>query len=87
MDRVAWWDMVHGVTKSWSGLNGFTFTFLSFRIDWFDFFAVQETLKSFLQHHYLKASILWPSAFVMVQLSPERDYWKNHSFGNTDCCW
>ena len=42
---------------------------ISFRIDWFDLFAVQETLKSFLQYHSLKASILWCSAFLMVQLS------------------
>ena len=42
---------------------------LSFRINWFDFLAVQETLKSLLQHHNLKASVLWCSAFFMVQLS------------------
>ena len=40
-----------------------------FRTDWFDLLAVQETLKSFLQHHNLKASILQPSAFFIVQLS------------------
>ena len=42
---------------------------ISFRIDWFDLLAVQGTLKSLLQHHSLEASILWPSAFFMVQLS------------------
>ena len=42
---------------------------ISFRIDWFDLLAVQGTLKSFLQHHSLKASILWRSAFFTVQLS------------------
>ena len=42
---------------------------ISFRIDWFDLLAVQETLKSFLQHHSSKASNLWHSAFFMVQLS------------------
>ena len=36
-----------------------------FRIDWFDLLAVQSTLKSFLQHHSLKASILWHSAFLI----------------------
>ena len=41
----------------------------SFRIDWFDLLAVQGTLKSLLQHHSSKASILWHSAFFMVQLS------------------
>ena len=43
--------------------------FISFRIDWLDLLAVQGTLKSLLQHHSLKASILWLSAFFMVQLS------------------
>ena len=42
---------------------------ISFRIDWFDLFAVQETFKSLLQHHGSKASILWHSVFFMVQLS------------------
>ena len=42
---------------------------ISFRIDWLDLLAVQGTLKSLLQHHSLKASILWHSAFFMVQLS------------------
>ena len=42
---------------------------ISFMIDWFDLLAVQGTLKSFLQHHNLKASILQCSAFFMVQLS------------------
>ena len=42
---------------------------ISFRIYWFNLFAVQGTLKSLLQHHSLKASILWCSAFIIVQLS------------------
>ena len=42
---------------------------ISFRIDWFDLLAVQGTLKSLIQHHSLKASILWHSSFFMVQLS------------------
>ena len=42
---------------------------ISFRIDWLDLFAVQGTLKSLLQHHSSKASILWHSAFFIVQLS------------------
>ena len=41
---------------------------ISFRIDWFDLLTVQGTLKSLLQHHSSKASILWPLAFFMVQL-------------------
>ena len=43
---------------------------ISFRMDWLDLLAVQETLKSLLQHHSSKASILQRSAFFMVQLSP-----------------
>ena len=42
---------------------------ISFRMDWLDLLAVQETLKSLLQHHSSKASILWRSAFFTVQLS------------------
>ena len=42
---------------------------ISFRMDWLDLLAVQGTLKSFLQHHSSKASILWCSAFFIVQLS------------------
>ena len=40
-----------------------------FRIDWFDLFTVQRTLKSLLQHQNLKVSILWCSGFFMAQLS------------------
>ena len=42
---------------------------IPFRMDWLDLLAVQGTLKSLLQHHSSKASILWHSAFFMVQLS------------------
>ena len=42
---------------------------ISFRMDWLDLLAVQGTLRSFLQHHRSKASILWHSAFFIVQLS------------------
>ena len=42
---------------------------ISLRMDWLDLLAVQGTLKSLLQHHSSKASILWHSAFFMVQLS------------------
>ena len=42
---------------------------ISFRMDWLDLFAVQGTLKSLLQHHSSKASILWCSAFFTVQFS------------------
>ena len=49
-------------SSEYSGLS-------SFRIDWFDLLAVQGTLKSLLQHHSSKASILRHSAFFTVQLS------------------
>ena len=42
---------------------------ISFRMDWLDLLAVQGTLKSLLQHHSSKASILWRSAFFIIQLS------------------
>ena len=42
---------------------------ISFRMDWLNLLAVQGTLKSFLQHHSSKASVLWHSAFSIVQLS------------------
>ena len=52
---------------------------ISFRIDWLDLLAVQRTLKSLLQHHSSKASILRRSAFFTVQLTSIHDHWKNHS--------
>ena len=51
--------------------------FISFRIDWFDIIAVQRTLNSLLQHHSLKASVLWCSAFFMIQtFTSICDYWE-----------
>ena len=55
---------------------------ISFRMDWLDLLAVQGTLKSLLQHHSSKASILQCSAFFTVQLTSIHDYWKNHSLEN-----
>ena len=61
---------------------------ISFRIGWFDLLAVQGTLKSLLQHHNSKASILQCSAFLIVQhLTSVHDSWKNHSFDYADICW
>ena len=55
---------------------------ISFTIDWFDLLAVQGTLKSLLQHHSLKASILWCSAFFIVPtLTSVHDYWRNANDG------
>ena len=47
---------------------------ISFRIERFDLFALQGTLKSFLQHHSSKASLLWQSAFFVFQLTSIHDY-------------
>ena len=65
--RIRWpkyWSFSFSISPSndYSGL-------VSFRMDWFDFLAVQGTLKSLLQHHTSKASILQCSAFFIVQLS------------------
>ena len=60
---------------------------ISFRIDWFDLLSVQGILKSPLQHHNSKASVLWHWAFFMVQLTCVHDYWKNRRFDYMDLCW
>ena len=60
---------------------------ISFRIDWLDLLAVPGTLKSVLQHHSSKASILWRSAFFTVQLLHPHDHWKNHSLDQMELCW
>ena len=59
-----YWSFSFSISPSneYSGL-------ISFRMDWLDLLVVQGTLKSLLQHHSSKASILWHSAFFMVQLS------------------
>ena len=57
-----YWNFSISPTSEYSGL-------ISFRINGFDLLAVQGTLKSLLQHHSSKASILWHSAFFIVQLS------------------
>ena len=55
-------------------------------MDWLDLLAVQGILKSILQHHSSKASILQHPAFFMIQLTSIHSYWKNHSFHYTDLC-
>ena len=58
-----------------------------FRIDWFDLLADQGTLKILLQHHHLKISVLWCSAFFMIQVSnPYMTTGKTMDFNNTDLC-
>ena len=51
---------------------------ISFRIDWFDLLAAQGTLKSLLQHHRLKTSILWTQSALCTILTSVHDDWKNH---------
>ena len=60
---------------------------ICFRIDWFDPLTVQGTLKSLLQHHNLKVSILALSLHYGPTLISVYDYWKNHSFDYMDLCW
>ena len=68
MDREAWCAAVHGVARV--GHDRATkLKLISFRIDWLDIFAIQGTLENLLQHHSSKASILWRSAFFIVQIS------------------
>ena len=59
-----YWSLSFSISPSneYSGL-------MSFRIDWLDLLAIQGTLKTLLQHHSSKASIIWGSVFLIVQLS------------------
>ena len=57
---------------------------ISFRIDWFDFLAVQGTLKSLLQHPSSKASISDAQTSLWSNFTPVYDHWKNHSFDHVD---
>ena len=83
--RIRWpeyWSFSISISPSneYSGL-------ISFRIDQFDLLAVKGTLKSLLQHHSSKASILQLSAFFLVQLSHQyMTTGKNHSFDYMDLC-
>ena len=74
-----YWSFSIGPSREYSEL-------ISFRIDWFDLFAVQGTLKSLLQHHSSKASILQCSAFFVVQHTRTWP-WKNRSFDYMDLSW
>ena len=74
--RIRWpkyWSFSIRISNEYSGL-------ISFRIDWFDLLVGQWTLKNLLQHHSSKASILWRSAFFMVQLSHSYRIIGNHNF-------
>ena len=63
-----WWPKYWSFSFSNSPSNEYSGR-ISFRMDWLELIAVQETLKSLLQHPSSKASILWRSAFFIVQLS------------------
>ena len=84
--RITWpnyWSFSFSISPSneYSGL-------ISFRMDWLDLLAVQGTLKSLLQHHSSKASILQLSDFFMIQIShPYMTTGKTISFDYTDLCW
>ena len=72
--KVLEFELQHQSSNEYSGL-------ISFKIDWLDLLALQGILKSLLQHHSSKPSVLWCSAFFMSPtLTSIRDYWKNHSF-------
>ena len=81
MAKVSELQLQHQSSNEYSAL-------ISFRIDRFDLLAVQGTLKSLLQHHSSKASILQRSALFIVQLShPYMTTGKNHSFDYMNLCW
>ena len=70
-----YWSFSFSISPSneYSGL-------ISYRMGWLDLLAVHGTLKSLLQHHSSKASILWCSAFfISPTLTSIHDHWKNHS--------
>ena len=77
--RIRWpkyWSFSFGISPSneYSGL-------ISFWMDWLDLLAVQGTLKSLVQHHRSKASILSALSFLYSPtFTSTHDYWKNHSF-------
>ena len=69
-----YWSFSISSSSEYSGL-------ISFRMDWLDLLAVQGTLKTLLQYHSSKASILWCSAFFYSPISISiHEYWKNHNF-------
>ena len=75
------WRFSFGISTSneYSGL-------ISFRIDWFDFLAVQGTLKSLFQHYSSKASVSALNFLYSPTLTSIHDYWKDYSFDYIDLC-
>ena len=83
MSWPKYWSFSFNISPSSNECSGL----ISFRMDCLDLLAVQGTLKSLLQHHSLKASILQCSAFLIVQLShPPMTTGENHSFDQMDLC-
>ena len=84
--RIRWpkyWSFSFSISPSneYSGL-------ISFRMDWLDLLAVQVTLKSLLQHHGSKLSIIQHSSFLYSPtLTSIHDHWKNRSFDYMDVRW
>ena len=82
--RIRWpkyWSFRTSPPSEYSGL-------ISFRIDWFDLFVVQRTLKSLLQHHILRASVLQHSTFFIVQVShPYMTTGKTIALTYMNLCW
>ena len=74
-----YWSFSFSPSNECSGL-------ISFRVDWFDFLAVQWTLKNLLQHHISKASTLALSLLDNSTLRAIHDYWNNHGFDKRDLC-
>ena len=83
-----WWPKYWSFSFNISPSNEYP-GLISFRMDWLDLLADQWTLKSLLQHHSTKASILWCSAFLRVQLShPHMTTGKTIALTRqTDLCW
>jgi len=84
---LKYWSFSIRLSSECSGL-------ISFRMDWLVLLAVQGTLKSLLQHHSSKSSVIWCSVFFMAQHShlSVHDHWKNHSlttqtFSAQWCLW
>ena len=78
---LKYWSFSISPPNEYSGL-------ISFRIDWFDLLVVQRMLKSLLQHHISKASVLQHSTFFIVQLShPYMTTGKTIALTYTNLCW
>ena len=74
-----YWSLSFSISPSNSGL-------ISFRIDWFDFLAVQGTLKSFLAPQFEDINSLVISLFYCPAFTSVHDYWKNRNFDYMDLC-